>query len=230
MKRWFRKGDKGHQIEVIQQRMKDLGFYSMKVDGHFGTGTEKAVKTFQLKTELNADGVIGPVTWKALGLENPLPTNPAMAPPVPQRLEQIYSTFGDPLEPGYWKEYGGFCATPPELNHVFPYMFEGKNGFWCNKLLIQTFQKVYSSIVKLGLEQELHTFDGCYSVRYIRGHKNLSTHAWAISVDHDAVDNALGATPKMHAGIVQCFENYGFQWGGRFRRKDGMHMQYAKGY
>lgn len=229
MKRFFRKGDKNHYVNVIQQRMKDLGFYLMKVDGDFGPGTDKAVKDFQLKAGLNADGVVGPMTWKALGLEDPTIEEPTITP-VPNALEQIYSVFGDPLEPGYWKEYGGFCSTPPELNHVFPYTFEGKNGFWCNKLLISTFQKVYSSTVKSGLEQELHSFDGCYVVRYIRGRKSMSTHSWGIAVDHDASDNTLGAPPKMHAGIVQCFENHGFVWGGRFKRRDGMHFQYVRGY
>lgn len=228
MKRWFRKGDKGKRIEVIQQRLKDLGFYpTMKTDGDFGAGTDRAVREFQLKAALNADGVVGPITWKALGLDEHETSDVI---PVPNGQDQIYEIFGDPMESGYWKEYGGFCETPPELNHVFTYTFEGKNGFWCNKLLIPTFQKVYTAIVRVGLTHELHTFDGCYSVRYVRGVKKLSTHGWAISVDHNAKTNALGAEPKMHAGIVQCFEDHGFQWGGRWKRRDGMHFQYAKGY
>jgi len=228
LKRFFRKGDKGDTIKVLQQRLKDLGFYRMRIDGDFGPGTEKSVIEFQLKAELNADGVIGPVTWKALGLNNI--GVEIIETTVPNGLDEIYATFGDPLEPGYWKEYGGFCETPPELNHCFTYTFGTKHGFWCNKFMIPQFQKSYSDIVKAGLGNELETFNGCFNIRYVRGVKKLSTHSWGISVDHNAKTNRLGAPPKLHAGIVQCFENNGFQWGGRFKRRDGMHFQYATNY
>ena len=138
--------------------------------------------------------------------------------------------FGDPLEPGYWQEYGGFCVTPPELDHVFPYMFAGEHGFWCNKLLIIVFQRVYQGIVRAGLSDQLKTFHGCYSVRNVRGGKKLSTHCWGISVDHNMFDNMLGQEPSMHPGIVECFRRRGFVWGGDFSRKDGMHFQYAQRY
>jgi len=229
MKRFFRHGDKGHRVEIIQERLKDLGFYEFKVDGDFGPKTEHSVKEFQMSAKMNADGVVGPMTWKALGLEQPsISTNTALA--TPNGIDQIYSVFGDPLEPGYWKEHGGFCETPPELNHCFTYEWEGKNGFWCHKLMVAPFQKALNGVVKAGLADKLKTFDGCFNVRYIRGRKNLSTHSWAISIDLNSAENRLGAEPKMHPGIVSCFENNGFVWGGRFKRKDGMHFQYAKGY
>lgn len=227
MNRFFKHGDRGIQVEVIQQRLKQVGFYTHKVDGIFGKHTEQATIAFQIKALLNADGVVGPKTWSALGLD---PIEKPVSLKTPHGLDEIMEMFGDPLEPGYWSEYGGFCTTPPELNHVFPYQFEGKNGFWCNKLLIPTFQKVYTSIVRSGLSSELQTFDGCYCVRYIRGRMNISTHSWGISVDHNAVTNLLGAKPTMHQGIVSAFEQHGFVWGGNWNRKDGMHFQFAKGY
>lgn len=227
MKRFFKLGDKDKNVYTIQTQLKGLG-YPTSIDGIFGKETRQHVIEFQLKARLNADGVVGPQTWKALGLSvMHVPAAPVL---TPNGEAGIYTMFGDPLEPGYWQEYGGFCSTPPELNHVFPYTFAGENGFWCNKLLIDIFQKVYLEIVKARLSSELKTFNGCYNIRKIRGGTKLSTHSWGIAVDHNMVTNMLGQCPKLHLGIVECFEQQNFVWGGNFTRKDGMHMQFAAGY
>ncbi len=39
---------------------------NLLADGEFGIRTESAVKVFQTTNDLKADGVVGPVTWKAL--------------------------------------------------------------------------------------------------------------------------------------------------------------------
>ena len=42
------RGDRGLSlIYTLQQRLKDLGYYTIKVDGIFGSGTERAVRLFQ---------------------------------------------------------------------------------------------------------------------------------------------------------------------------------------
>ncbi len=232
MNRFFRQGSRNRYIEQIQNQLVKLGYRVGKVDGIFGPATNAAIQKFQIESKLHADGVVGPITWKALGLKDLQTTQELFELPtlVPTGETEIYNTFGDPLEPGYWNEYGGFCETPTELNHIFLYTYEGKHGFWCNKLMVKQFQETYRCIVAGGFAQHLKTFDGCYNVRYIRGVKRLSTHSWGISVDHNATANRLGTKPEMHEGIVRCFQNNGFVWGGRFRRQDGMHFQYARGY
>ena len=40
--------------------------YDMDIDGAFGEGTEKAVKTFQTKQNIEADGIVGMNTWNKL--------------------------------------------------------------------------------------------------------------------------------------------------------------------
>ena len=52
----------------IQQRLKQWGYYSGSVDGVFGSGTLEAVKRFQKKNGLTADGIVGPKTAAAMGL------------------------------------------------------------------------------------------------------------------------------------------------------------------
>lgn len=62
----LQKGSKGEDVRKLQQRLKDLGYLTGKVDGDFGKGTAKAVTAFQKKAGLTADGVADDATQKAL--------------------------------------------------------------------------------------------------------------------------------------------------------------------
>ena len=64
----LRNGSRGDDVIALQKKLKNWGYYSGSVDGIFGSGTEQAVKYFQRKNGLTADGVVGPATAKALGL------------------------------------------------------------------------------------------------------------------------------------------------------------------
>lgn len=56
------------QNKQIQQKLKDLGYYFGSVDGIYGNATRNAVIAFQKANGLTADGVAGPKTIAALGL------------------------------------------------------------------------------------------------------------------------------------------------------------------
>jgi len=52
------RGDKGLAlIKTLQQRLKDLGYYTIKVDGIFGSGTQRAVRLFQQVNGLKDTGI-----------------------------------------------------------------------------------------------------------------------------------------------------------------------------
>lgn len=66
----YRRGDSGETVKKVQQKLKSWGYYSGSVDGVFGSGTESAVKYFQRKNGLTADGVVGTKTLAALGIQD----------------------------------------------------------------------------------------------------------------------------------------------------------------
>ena len=62
----LRKGATGTAVKTLQTNLKKLGFYTAYVDGSFGATTERAVKAFQKKYGLTADGVAGSATLKKI--------------------------------------------------------------------------------------------------------------------------------------------------------------------
>ena len=60
---------RGDSVRAIQQRLVALGFMAGDVDGIFGPQTAHAVRMLQAHKGLVADGEVGRLTWKALGLD-----------------------------------------------------------------------------------------------------------------------------------------------------------------
>ena len=59
-----------YDTKTIQQKLKSWGYYKGSVDGVYGAKTREAVKAFQRKNGLTADGVVGPATAKAMGISS----------------------------------------------------------------------------------------------------------------------------------------------------------------
>lgn len=77
-------GSKGDDVKKLQEKL------GIGADGSFGPGTEKAVKEWQAKNGLTADGVVGATSWsKLFGGEAPAAA-PAAAPvSVPSDLSFV---------------------------------------------------------------------------------------------------------------------------------------------
>lgn len=56
----------GDEVVRLQERLRELGYLKGKADGFFGPKTEEAVKHFQQKNGLKADGYAGPLTLELL--------------------------------------------------------------------------------------------------------------------------------------------------------------------
>ncbi len=62
-------GSKDYEgVKTVQRKLKNWGYYTGGVDGVFGYRTEEAVKYFQRKNGLSADGKVGTRTKQALGM------------------------------------------------------------------------------------------------------------------------------------------------------------------
>ena len=87
------KGDSGPAVKRLQKRLR-----VRPADGEFGSYTERAVRRFQRRRGLTADGVVGPQTRKALGLRAVVGTaaeTPVRLPRVLRRIAECESG-GDP--------------------------------------------------------------------------------------------------------------------------------------
>jgi len=116
---------------------------------------------------------------------------------------------------------------------------------YCNKIMVSFLCQAFSNLINRGFVKELKTWDGCFVIRPIRGYEKkykelikagklkeamnyLSLHSFGLAIDVNANWNKLGQTPTLSDGFVKCFTDAGFDWGGNFKRKDGMHFQLAK--
>jgi hypothetical protein len=98
---------------------------------------------------------------------------------------------------------------------------------YCNKDIIGPLSAAFSNLIHRGFISELKTFDGCFNIRKQRGAASQSLHSWGIAIDVNAAWNGLGKVPQLTDGFVKCFTDAGFDWGGTWKRLDGMHFQLA---
>ncbi len=99
----LRNGSTGEYVRLLQERLSVLGYYEGGVDGHYGSGTLRAVVTFQQFHNLSADGVAGKKTQEMLYSNNaktyaqakptPAPTPKPTATPKPGQTDAAVNTL-----------------------------------------------------------------------------------------------------------------------------------------
>ena len=66
----LQKGSTGAEVKTVQRILNSMGYKgngkAIAIDGDFGSATDSAVKAFQKKKGLTADGIVGSATWGAL--------------------------------------------------------------------------------------------------------------------------------------------------------------------
>jgi len=80
-------GRNGFDVVFVQTLLTRLGFYTGRITGYYDSATQSAVVTYQNARSLKPDGVVGPITFHQLGLDNPVaapsPLGVAWPPPTP---------------------------------------------------------------------------------------------------------------------------------------------------
>lgn len=99
------------------------------------------------------------------------------------------------------------------------------NKLYCNRDMVAPLTQAFKNIISRGLVDEVKTWDGCFNIRNKRQGVSRSLHSWGIAIDINASWNGYGKQPTMSKELVACFEEAGFEWGGRWSKPDGMHFQ-----
>jgi hypothetical protein len=137
--------------------------------------------------------------------------------------KECLARWGQPVPTAAWEsKLLVSWDVPQSINDALPAL---PNRIYTNKLMVLPLETAFRNLIQRGFAGELKTWDGSYNIRLKRGQKTLSLHCWAVAVDLNRVWNDYGAEPTLSAGFVKCFEDAGFDWGGYWAKKDGMHFQ-----
>lgn len=234
------------EIKAFQFFLIGQEFYKGKADGDYGDMTRKAVKEFQTKYGLEADGIAGRKTLnKALELgfmRDEFPFKPEFKPlSTTADKQRVFGKFNfeaahdlqdkDAIRiKGTWENDNIVTIQIPQLLGV-----KGSTNVRCHKLVATQMIALFAEWEREGLLKYVLTWEGCYYPRFIRGRYGvLSNHSWGSAFDINYEWNKLGVTPA-YVGqygsvrlLVEIANKHGFYWGGHFDRRDGMHFEWAK--
>lgn len=222
-------GNRGERVRKLQENLKALELYPHTVDGEFGRLTREAVIAFQERYFV--DGLVDEITERAIheAVVAWARRERTILVTVPSGLAEIEKQFGK-IE--YVDAAGGYIEITNDfarniVEHEFPVV--GRQMFHAK--LVPVLERVLEEIQKRGLDREIRQF-GTWCPRHkMHDRKNgLSTHSYGIACDVNQATNLPGTRGDMEPGIVECFEMFGFEWGGRYRNRDDMHYNYCRQY
>jgi hypothetical protein len=146
--------------------------------------------------------------------------------------KKALSKYGDPFLLQTQQKTMSTWQVPSKLLEAFAHVrfsAVGTIGFpkkiFCNNDFKPLLEKALNNVVDRGLAKEMKTWDGCFVIRNKRGLSSLSMHSWGLAVDINAFENQLNQKPNISPQFVKCFTDAGLEWGGNWKRLDGMHFE-----
>lgn len=135
----------GKNVQRIQTRLKELGYYQIEVSGNFLKNTRSAVLAFQRQNGLTADGIVGEATWNALffdetAVDASATPKPTPSPtPVPYRIgvdvtNQVTTVYGLDSAGEYTEIVRQMLCTTGSEKYPTPlgvFTLNGKTARWC---------------------------------------------------------------------------------------------------
>jgi hypothetical protein len=108
-------GSRGSAVSQLQKDLTTLGFYQRSIDGWFGPYTHDAVISFQKSQGLKRDGIVGPITKKALnntlkGITVPSSRIAASAKAPSATSKSHYNSHEKPVVDSFRKNFDGSLA------------------------------------------------------------------------------------------------------------------------
>ena len=142
---------------------------------------------------------------------------------------QLMDMFGEPNEGQFAREYLvsiDLREFADALGHVLN--FEGNpwgHRIYGNYIMEGPLRKAFGLIVSQGLAGEIHSFDGCFAIRRMRGGRSMSVHSWGLALDFNAGTNPFGQEGDMSPELIKCFADSGWESGMLWHKPDFMHVQ-----
>lgn len=138
--------------------------------------------------------------------------------PIPGSYADLESHYGDPHATGFADKYLVTQAHTIAGGKVVQ--------ITSHIALAVRLHNIFLALQNAGKVGLIHSYDGCYVLRDIRGIPKPSLHSWGLAIDLNAEAFPLGSTARQDPFLVKCFADQGLINGADFsHRKDPMHFQ-----
>ena len=153
---------------------------------------------------------------------------------VPRGLQEINDFYGNWEDSSFVQDHLTWKRMPFKMRLSWNQAVS-ITGFMVHLEIAEVVYDVLKQILNFGglpflRDNNLDFYGGCYNPRGKVGGGGTSVHAWGIGIDWCPALGAYGQTPNMPAFIVEAFTSRGFEWGGTWKKPDGMHFQACTSY